>query len=141
MADVVLNPYLQFNGNAEEVLNFYKSIFGGEAEISRFSDFPGMPVAADQQNKVMHSVLKTGSFQLMLSDAMPMGGAAESETRNGSVSLSGDDDALLSGYFNGLSAGGEVTQALTVHPWGDKFGMVTDKFDVRWLVNISQTKA
>jgi PhnB protein len=136
---LALNPYLQFNGEAEDALNFYKSIFGGEADITRFSDFPGMPVADDQKNQLMHAVLKTKELQLMLSDATPTGGVAHGE--NISLSLSGDDEATLTQYFKGLCEGGTVTDELSAKQWGDVFGMVTDKFGINWMVNITKPKS
>jgi PhnB protein len=135
---VVLNPYLSFNGNAEEALNFYKGVFGGEVEISRFSDFPpnpDMPMDEAARQKVMHSVLKADGLQLMLSDAMRGSGVKVGD--NISISLSGDDKDALTKYFEGLSQGGNVTQPLETHPWGDTFGMLVDKYGINWLVNIT----
>ena len=139
MSQTTLNPYLHFNGNAEEALNFYKSVLGGETEITRFSDFPGMPVAEELKNDVMHAVLKSNAMQLMLSDATPLGDVVVGT--NFSVTLSGDDAAALTDYFNGLSEGGEVTTPLSTHPWGATFGMLIDKFGVHWMVNIDTPKS
>ena len=136
---VVLNPYISFKGNAEEAGNFYKSIFGGELEISRFSDVPNMPVSEEQKNQVMHATLKTDSLQLMLSDAMANDGMTIGD--NISISLSGDDEAALKKYFEGLSEGGNVKLSLSTQSWGDTFGMVTDKFGIHWMVNISKPKS
>lgn len=136
---VTLNPYLHFNGEAEEALRFYHGIFGGEVRISRFSDFENMPVAEDQKQQVMHGVLASSNLQLMISDATPMGGVAKG--KNISLSLSGDDEPTLTNYFKGLSQGGTVTDELSTKPWGDTFGMVTDKFGIAWMVNIAKPKA
>ncbi len=136
---VILNPYLLFSGNAVEVLDFYKSVFGGEVDITHFSDFPDMEVPEDQKGMVMHSVLKNDHLQLMVSDATPSGGAKNGE--NISLSLSGDDLETLTNYFEGLSAGGKVTQPLAQHPWGDTFGMLIDKFGISWMFNITATKS
>ncbi|HSX06571.1 MAG TPA: VOC family protein [Candidatus Saccharimonadia bacterium] len=136
---VVLDPYLHFDNNAEAAMDFYKSIFGGKAEITRFSEFPGMPVPEGQENLVMHSVLEADHIRLMMSDAAPIGGVTKGETVT--LSLSGDDDATLTHYFEELSKDGTVTDELTEKPWGDKFGMVTDKFGIGWLVNITKPKA
>jgi len=136
-----MNPYINFDTSAEEVLNFYKQVFGGEVKISRYGDMPAspnMPVAEDQKSLVMHGVLESADFQLMVSDAAPMGGTKPGT--NISLSLSGDDEATLTKYFDGLSAGGTVTQPLEKAPWGDTFGMLTDKFGIAWLVNISAQK-
>ncbi len=131
---VILNPYLSFDGQAEEVLNFYKSIFGGEVTISRFGDTPGMPVTAEQKELVMHGDLVSPYVRIMISDAMTE--EAAKVGGNISLSLSGDDDAILSSYFSSLSEGGTVREPLITAPWGDKFGMVTDKYDINWMFNI-----
>lgn len=131
---VILNPYLSFNGQAEEVLNFYKSVFGGEVTISRFSDTPGMPVTAEQKELVMHGDLNSSYVRLMVSDAM-----SEEAAKTGgniSLSMSGDDDTTLSSFFAELSEGGTVREPLVTAPWGDKFGMVTDKYGINWMFNI-----
>ena len=140
MATVTLNPYISFNDNSEEVLNFYKSVLGGEVTISRFSEFANesMPVAEEHKNLVMHGVLKTDGFQLMVADSAPVGGTKVGD--NISISLSGDDEAKLTRYYEGLSAGGTIKEPLAKAPWGDSFGMFTDKFGIHWLVNITATK-
>ena len=140
---VILNPYIHFNGQAEEVINFYKSVFGGEVEISRYGDqppVPGQPDIGEFKNHVMHSVLKNDKFQLMVSDSGPMGPGRVGE--NISISLSGDesDDAELSKYFEALCEGGKITVPMDKAPWGDKFGMVVDKYGINWLVNIAGPK-
>jgi PhnB protein len=130
-----LNPYINFRTTARDALEFYHSVFGGELNIMTFSQ-GGMPHDPAQADLVMHGQLDTpAGFTLMLSDtpeSMPltMGG-------NISVSLSGDDEATLSGYYNALLVGGETLQPLVKAPWGDTFGMLTDKFGVTWLCNIS----
>ena len=138
---VVLNPYLHFNdGKAEEALNFYKTVFDGELEISRYGDNPGMPAGEEaMKNLVMHGVVKTGDFQLMVSDTGPMGNVTVGS--NVSISLSGDDEAKLTTYFEALSVGGNVTKPLSKESWGDTFGMLDDKFGISWLVNISAPAA
>ena len=134
MASTILNPYIHFSGNAEEALNFYKSIFDGELTVLKFSDFPNMPVKDDQKNQVMHGYLTMGGgMNLMASDSM--GELKKGE--NISISISGDDEATLTKYFEGLSESGNITEPLGKHPWGDTFGMVIDKFGIKWLVNIS----
>jgi len=128
-----LNPYLGFGDNARQAIEFYRSVFGGELTISTFGE-SGLGDAAEA-DKVMHSQLETSSgFTLMASDT-PSG--MPSQGGNGSISLSGDDDAELRGYWEKLSDGGTVIEPLAVAPWGDAFGMLTDKFGVRWLVNIA----
>ena len=132
-----LNPYVNFRGEAREAGEFYKGVFGGELTVSTFAG-AGMPLENPAESDwIMHSQLESPSgFTLMISDTpshMP-----HSTGGNISISLSGDDDAELSGYWDKLNTGGaSVFQPLTAAPWGDKFGMLTDKYGVVWLVNIS----
>ena len=131
-----LNPYLSFDGNARDAMETYKGVFGGELTVSTFGDMGQTDEAL--KDKVMHSQLETpAGFTLMASDTPP--GASEFKPGNNfSVSLSGDDDAELRGYFDGLAEGGNVTLALEKQVWGDVFGMVADRFGTLWMVNISQ---
>jgi PhnB protein len=133
---VRLNPYLSFNGNAREAMEFYQSVFGGDLDVSTFADAGGMGVPDDEQSKVMHAMLDVpGVLTLMGSDSPShMGYQAPAGT---SISLSGDDDATLRGWWDGLTADGKVTVPLEVAPWGDAFGMATDKYGIDWMVNIA----
>ena len=133
-----LNPYLNFNGNARQALEFYASVFGGDLNLSTFSEF-GMtdaPVA----DKIMHGSLETeAGYTLMGADTPP---GMEFQGMHGfGVSLSGDDADALRDYWDKLSDGGTVTMPIQKQSWGDEFGMCTDKFGVPWLVNISQPQA
>ena len=129
-----LNPYLSFKDNARAAMEFYKTVFGGELTVMTFAE-GGMPVDAGEKDNVMHSQLVApNAYWLMGSDTPAHMGAP---SPNGSVSLSGDDDALLRGYWEKLSAGGSITMPLATAPWGDSFGMLVDKFGVPWLVNIA----
>lgn len=135
-----LNPYVNFRGEAKAALDFYKSVFGGELAVDTFSGF-GMPVENPAEaDWVMHGMLETpAGFTLMASD-VPSGMPYAPGT-NVSISLSGDDDAELSGYWNKLSDGAvSVTMPLGVAPWGDKFGMLTDRYGIGWMVNVSLPK-
>ena len=130
-----LNPYLGFRDNARQAMEFYESVFGGELTLSSFGDFHASddPAEAD---KIMHGQLVTpGDLVLMGADtphAMPY-----NPGDNYSVSLSGPDETELRGYWDKLVEGGTVTVPLEKAPWGDTFGMLTDKFGVAWLVNIA----
>ena len=129
-----LNPYLNFESNAREVMDFYKTVFGGTLTVSTFGE-GGMPHDPAEAGKIMHAQLETPSgFCLMAADTPASMGTPSAP---GSISLSGDDDAELQGYWNRLSAGGKVTVPLEKAPWGDSFGMLVDKFGVPWLVNIA----
>src|SRR5690349_24986430 len=124
-----LNPYLSFKDNAREAMDFYKSVFGGELTRSTFGE-GGLEHSPDEKNKIMHSQLATPSgFTLMASDVpADMGPPAG----NGSISLSGENEAELRGYWDKLTQGGSIFQPLEKAPWGDSFGMVADKFGVSW---------
>jgi PhnB protein len=129
-----LNPYLNFNGNARQAMEFYRDVFGGELMITTFAEFG---TAGPDADRVMHSQLEADAgYTLMAADVMstmeyePMAGV--------SVSISGDDADALRGYFQRLSASGTVTMPLEKQAWGDEFGMCVDGFGVPWLVNIGE---
>ena len=129
-----LNPYLSFRDDARAAMEFYQAALGGELTISTFGEFGDAD--APEANLVMHSQLTTPSgFTLMGSDTPP--GMQFEEGGRFSISLSGDDEAELRGYFDKLSEGGTVTMPLEKQMWGDVFGMVTDPFGVGWMVNIA----
>ena len=134
-----LNPDLGFRDTARQAMEFYRSVFGGELTVNTFSDFNANedPAEAD---RIMHSMLETpNGFTLMAADTP--NSMAYTPGTNHSISLSGDDEAQLRGYWDNLSAGGTVTVPLERAPWGDTFGMCTDKFGVPWMVNIQGAKA
>jgi PhnB protein len=136
MASVSLNPYLFFNGNAREAMEFYKGIFGGELNISNFEDFNSdMPGMEEMKGKVMHAMLD-GEVKLMASDSRQ----ASDKMAKVELSISGDDEAKLKGYFEKLSAGGTVKMPLEKQAWGDLYGQLQDKYGVDWMINISQPK-
>jgi len=131
-----LSPYLNFNGNARQALEFYASVFGGNLSLSTFAEF-GAKDSPDA-DRIMHGMLETDAgYTIMGADVtsemeyQPMAGF--------SVSLSGDD--ALRDYWAKLSASGTTTMPLQKQAWGDEFGMCIDKFGVSWLVNISQPQA
>ncbi|MEH0532861.1 VOC family protein [Streptomyces stelliscabiei] len=130
-----LNPYLSFDGDARQALEFYQEVFGGDLTLNTFGDFgqPGTSVS----DKIMHGMLETPSgFTLMGADTPP--GMEYTPGSNFSVSLSGDDDTELRGYWEKLSVGGSVSVPLDKQMWGDVFGMCTDRFGVPWMVNIGE---
>ena len=130
-----LNPDISFDGNAREAIEAYKDVFGGELTVSTFGDMGG--AAPGTEDKVMHSQLETtAGFTLMASDTPP--GMPHQPGNNIAVSLSGDDEAELRGYWDKLAGGGQVVMALEKQVWGDVFGMVVDRFGVTWMVNIAQ---
>jgi PhnB protein len=132
-----LNPYISFRDQAREAMTFYQTVFGGELALSTFAEMNASedPAEAD---KIMHSQLE-GEDGLTLMAADTPKSMDYSPGNNMSVSLSGDDDARLRGYWEKLSASGTVTVPLEKAPWGDSFGMCTDAYGVAWLVNIAGT--
>jgi PhnB protein len=130
-----LNPYLSFRNTAREAMDFYQSVFGGELTRSTFAEFHASDDPAEQ-DKIMHSMLTTGGGQVLMASDTP-NSMDYAPGNNYSISLSGDDDAELRGYWEKLSARGTVTMPLSPAPWGDTFGMCTDRFGVSWLVNIA----
>lgn len=131
----ILNPYLSFRDNAREAMEFYHSVFGGELTTSTFADFRASDDPAEQ-DKVMHSMLSTRNGLVLMASDTP-NRMDFTPGNNFSVSLSGEDEAELRGYWRKLSEGGTVTMPLDKAPWGDTFGMCVDKFGIAWLVNIN----
>ena len=130
-----LNPYLGFRDNAREAMTFYQSVFGGELTFSTFGEFQASEDPADQ-DQIMHSQLTTdGGLTLMGSDTPKS--MDYTPGSNHSVSLFGEDDGELRGYWDKLSAEGTVTMPLEKASWGDSFGMCVDKYGVSWMVNIA----
>ena len=131
----ILNPYLSFTDTAREAMEFYQSVFGGELTASTFADYQTPGVSEEESAKIMHSQLTTpAGFTLMGADTPSSFG---SPSANGSISLSGEETEELRGYWDKLAEGGSVTMPMDASPWGDTFGMLTDKFGVCWLVNIA----
>jgi PhnB protein len=129
-----LNPYISFDGNARSAMEFYADVFGGTLALNTFGDIGGMEgTGAD---KIMHGMLETpAGLTLMGADGPP--GWEHQPGNDVAVSLSGDDEAELRGYWERLSEGGSVTVPLETQMWGDVFGMCEDRFGVTWMVNIT----
>jgi PhnB protein len=132
----LLNPYLNFRDNAREAMEFYRSVFGGKLDMNTFKDF-GASEDPSEDDKIMHSVLEADGMTFMAADTPKS--MDYTPGTNFNMSLSGDDEAALRGYFDKLQDGGTVIMPLEKAAWGDTFGMVVDRFGVRWLVNISQS--
>jgi len=130
-----LNPYLSFRDNAREAMNFYQSVFGGELSLNTFGE-SNMASDPSENDKIMHAQLEApNGMTLMGADtpnSMPL-----KEGSSITISLSGDDEQELRGYWDKLSAGGSVTMPLEKAPWGDAFGMLKDKYGTDWMVNIA----
>ena len=139
----LINPYINFNGNAEEAFNFYKSVFGGEfALIMRFKDMSGpeFPVVEKEKNKIMHIALPIGKNVLMANDVPErMGKVNENENRS-KISVSAESREEADKIFNGLSAGGVIEVPIDDSPWGSYFGMFRDKYGIEWIVDFDPKK-
>ncbi len=133
-----LNPYINFKGNAREAMEFYKTVFGGKLDLTTFKE-GGMPCDSADEDKIMHSQLDGDNGIVFMSSDAPAG-MEHDEGSNISMSLSGDNEEELRGYWDKLSEGGTVTMPLEKAPWGDTFGMLTDKFDINWMVNVTAPK-
>ena len=133
-----LNPYLSFNNNARQAMEYYSEVFGGTLVMNTFGEYGA---EGDAANGIMHALLETDSgFTLMASD-MPPGTDYEPPGSAISVSLSGDDADQLRGYWKKLSDGGSVQMPLEKQMWGDEFGMCVDQFGTPWMVNITQAES
>jgi PhnB protein len=132
-----INPYINFNGNAEEAFNFYKSVFGGEFEsIVRFKDIESseFPVPENEANKIMRIVLPIGGNTLIANDVPEsMGPVSENENRS-KIAISAETKEEADKLFNGLSEGGKVEMPMAESPWGTYFAMFRDKFGIEWTV-------
>ena len=130
-----LNPYLSFRDSAREAMDFYQSVFGGELTSATFAEFHSSDDPAEQ-DKIMHSMLETPNGLVLMAADTP-NSMELSSGNNYSVSLNGDDDAQLRGYWEKLSSSGTVTMPFNKAPWGDSFGMCSDQFGITWMVNIT----
>ncbi|MFX0539070.1 VOC family protein [Ornithinimicrobium sp. Y1847] len=131
-----LNPYLSVpDGQARAAMERYRDIFGGELTISTFGEAGA--IEGEGADGVMHAQLETpAGYTLMASDTPP--GMPATPLNDGiSISLSGDDEGELRGYWDGLAEGGQIVMALEPQMWGDTFGMLVDRFGVSWMVNIA----
>jgi len=129
-----LTPYLNFREGTREVMDFYASVFGGELTTSTFAELGGMGMPEAEQGKVMHSQLVAGNGMTVMAADVP---AHMEVSPNGTLSLSGEDEAELRGYWEKLIVGGTAVLPLEKAPWGDTFGMCVDKVGVTWMVNIT----
>jgi PhnB protein len=139
MQQTRLNPYISFKNNAREAMDFYHAVFGGNLTLNTYGD-SGMTEDPSEADKLMHAMLETENGLVLMGADTP-NSMTTTQGDNISISLSGEDDAELRGYWEKLTEGGQVVQPLEVAPWGDAFGMVTDKFDIHWMVNITAKKA
>ena len=134
----LINPHINFNGNAEEAFTFYKSVFGGEfAKIMRFKDLATaeFPVADNEANKIMHIALPIGNSILMANDVPEIMGRTNENENRSKIVISAESKAEADKLFNGLSAGGQIEMPITDSPWGSYFGMFRDKYGIEWMID------
>lgn len=129
-----LNPYLRFKDNTREAMEFYQSVFGGKLDLNTFKESQASQDPSED-DKIMHAMLEAENGIVFMASDTPIG---MEYTPGGSVSMSltGDNEAELRGYWEKLSDGGVVTVPLEKAPWGDTFGMLKDKFGIEWMVDI-----
>ncbi len=133
-----INPHINFNGNAEEAFNFYKSVFGGEfAKIMRFKDLESVefPVSEKEANKIMHIALPIGKSILMANDVPEILGRTNENENRSKIVISAESKEEADKLFNGLSAGGQIEMSIADSPWGSYFGMFRDKYGIEWMVD------
>ncbi|TXE02265.1 VOC family protein [Algoriphagus aquimarinus] len=134
----LINPYINFNGNAEEAFTFYKSVFGGEfANITRFKDMdiPENQFADHEKEKIMHIALPIGQNVLMGNDVPErMGRVNENENRS-KISIAAESKEEAERIFHGLTVGGSIEVPMDESPWGSYFGMFRDKYGIEWMVD------
>jgi PhnB protein len=133
-----LNPYISFKDNAREAMEFYKSVFGGTLTMNTFKEFQAAQDPSED-NKIMHAELEAGNGMTIMAADTP-NRMEYKPGKNISLSLSGDNESELRHYYDKLREGGKVVEPLEKAPWGDTFGMVTDKYGIEWLVNIAGKK-
>lgn len=130
-----LNPYISFQGNARQAMEFYKEVFGGKLDLNTYEE-SGMAANQGDPSQIMHAMLVAQNGMTIMGSDTPDGMPYTPGTAI-SISLSGDNEAELTGFYNKLTEGGTVAEPLTKAPWGDTFGMVTDQFGIFWMVNIA----
>ncbi len=134
-----INPYIHFNGNAEEAFTFYKSVFGGEfAMLMRFKDMviPESIANESEVNKIMHIELPIGKHNILMGSDTPeaLGVHNLNETRS-KISISAESKEEADKFYNGLSVDGQVEMPIADSPWGSYFGMFRDKYGIEWMVD------
>lgn len=134
----LINPHINFNGNAEEAFNFYKSVFGGDfARVVRFKEMsnPGFPIPEKEADKIMHIALPIGKNILMGNDVPEILGRVNENENRSKISISAASREEADRLYNGLSAGGNVEMPIGDSPWGSYFAMFRDKFGIEWMVD------
>ena len=136
-----LNPYLNFDGKAEEAFHFYKTVFGGEflGDVYKIGNAPGCEhLSEEEKNRVMHIALPIGDDILMASDIIPSMGHSLTQGNNHYVSIFPDSRGQADEFFQKLSEGGQVEMPIEDQFWGDYYGSLTDKYGVKWMINYNE---
>ena len=133
-----LNPYISFKNSAKEAMEFYQSVLGGKLDMNTFKEFNSSEDPSED-DLIMHAMLVTDGGLVLMGADTPMRMQYDAGARI-SISLSGPDKDELQGYFDKLSEGGKVTVPLEKAMWGDWFGMLVDKYDINWMINIEGPK-
>ena len=137
----LINPHINFNGNAEEAFNFYRSAFGGEfARIVRFKEMASaeFTIPDDEADKIMHIALPIGKNVLMGNDVPSFMGKVNEQENRSKISVSAETRDEADKIFNGLSAGGTIEMPMADSPWGSYFGMFRDKYGIEWMVDFDE---
>ena len=139
-----INPWINFNGNAEEAFTFYKSVFGGEfTKVVRFKDLASseFKVPEKEENKIMHIALPISTGTMLIANDVPevLGRVNEHENRS-KIQVSTESREEADRLFTGLSAGGEVEGPMGDSPWGSYAGMFRDKYGIEWIIEFSPDK-
>jgi len=137
-----INPYINFNGNAEEAFLFYRSVFGGEfTNLVRFKDLASaeFPIPESEANKIMRIVLPIGNSVLIANDVPEVMGRVNENENRSKIAVSADSKEEVERIFNGLSVGGTVEMPMDQSPWGTYFAMFRDKYGIEWTVEVEQT--
>jgi PhnB protein len=140
----LIHPHINFNGNAEEAFNFYKSVFGGEfSKIMRFKDLAsaGFPVSEHEAEKIMHIELPIGNSSLMANDVPEIMGRTNENENRSKIAITAQSKEEAEKLFNGLSVGGQIEMPMADSPWGSYFGMFRDKYGIEWMVSFDPQTA
>jgi PhnB protein len=134
----LINPHINFNGNAEEAFTFYKSVFGGEfTKVIRFKELASaeFPITEKEENKIMHITLLFGKRNMLMGNDVPemMGTTNENENRS-KIVINAESKEEADKLYNGLSAGGQIEGPIDDSPWGTYFGCFRDKYGIEWII-------
>lgn len=129
---MMINPYLTFNGNCRQAMEFYRSVLGGDLELTTFADAP-MEMAADYKDKILHSILKIDGAAIMASDGMPNTELIQGNAYSVSINIA--DRQKADQWFGGLSKGGKVIMPFEKTFWGALFGLCVDRHGIQWMIN------